>query len=134
MHHFQSVGRATLVFRELMPAFLSRSILSHKLTSSYCCLYNFFSLPILAVPPNYWNVLTEHPVHCKCNIQQCKKNWSHEMSEQLSHPSTVPVYKKSYIWQGTLNTFRTRVKHLENCWVLGSVAHVLHCLCLSGWS
>lgn len=39
------------------------------------------------------------------------------MSEQLLHPSTVSVYKKTYIWQGILNTFRTRAKHLENCWL-----------------
>lgn len=39
------------------------------------------------------------------------------MSEQLLHPNTVSVYKKTYIWQGILNTFSTRAKHLENCWL-----------------
>jgi len=41
MHHLHSVGKAALVFRELVPAFLSRNILSHKLTN------RFILMPVL---------------------------------------------------------------------------------------
>lgn len=50
------------------------------------------------------------------------------MSEQLLHPITVSVYVKTYIWQGIPNTFRTRAKRLENCW-LWAVWHTCFISC-----
>lgn len=80
------------------------------------------------MPPNYWNVLTECPVHCKCNIQHSARRTGLMRCQSSCYTPALFQFIRKHIWQGILNTFKARAKHLENCW-LWAVWHTCFIAC-----